>query len=204
MRTTTIQPRPAVTQPAQPLAATPSSATPAPAVARQCRPAPARRTIAGCATLPTSAVDGRRLVLVDIENVVGGSRATAEQVRVGRALVREQVEMRDHDVWVIACGRDLLATAMPVLPRTVRLGRGVDGADDQLLAFLEPDQVVGHYASVVVVSGDGRAFAAHVAALRALDVPTDVVARPGTIGHSLYRTARSFTPLAVPAFALAA
>ena len=62
----------------------------------------------------------------------------------------------------------------------------------------------GHFESVVIVSGDGRAFTGAVAALRSLDVPTDVVARPGTIGHGLYCTARSFTPLAMPAFALAA
>jgi hypothetical protein len=107
-------------------------------------------------------------------------------------------------VWVVACGHDLLRTAMAVLPNNVRIRRGLDGADLELVAYLEPADVVGRYDSVVVVSGDGRAFADPVAALRSLDVPTDVVARPGTIGHGLYRSARSFTPLAMPDFTVAA
>lgn len=198
MRTTrTITRSPAVSLPAATLPT-------APAASRPCRPAPARRTVAACATVPAPADHERRLVLVDIENVVGGSTATVEQVALCLQLVHQQVQRRDHDVWVVACGTALLRTAMTVLPRTVRLGRGLDGADHQLLEYLEPAGVVGRFASVVVVSGDGQAFAAPVAALRAVGVPTDVVARQGSIGHGLYRTARSFTPLATPAFALAA
>lgn len=153
-------------------------------------------------TLP--AATGRRLVLVDVENAVGSGGATLEEVVASLAAVRRIVGQRDDDVWVHACGRQLLTTAMPVLPRHIALGIGVDGADQRLLEHLVPETVVGRFVSVVLVSGDARAFTEPVTALDRLGVPTDVVSRPEALGGTLRRAARTWAALPSTSFALAA
>lgn len=137
----------------------------------------------------------RRLVLVDIENVVGGSGRSAADV--GRALhdLRHAVGRTEHDVWVTACGPTLCATAMCALSGRVLLGHGVDGADQCLLEHLAVDRVRGRFASVALASGDAQAFAHPVARLAAAGIPTDVFIGSGCIGASLYRVARSVNPI---------
>lgn len=135
----------------------------------------------------------RRLVLVDIENVIGGSERTADQVAGGLRSVRTTVGERNCDVWVVGCGVHLVGVATSVLPTRVALGRGLDGADRALLGYLELDEVIGRYASVVLASGDAKAFATPIRALAAVGVPTDVVIGEGLIGADLYTAARSVT-----------
>ena len=149
---------------------------------------------------------GRRLVLVDVENLVGGSSASAEVVRAGQAAFMSAVPHLENDVWVWACGPTMFKVAAGVLPHRVILGRGLDGADQALLEYLRPDVVVGRYSAVVLGSGDGRAFTPAVRALEVQGVPTDVVAPERSTAWSLRACARSYTGLAVAAesFALAA
>lgn len=144
---------------------------------------------------------GRRLIAVDLENLAGGSGASEGEVRAVVAEVLSATHAGEADVVVWACGPTLLGTAMRVLPVAPVLGKGVDGADRKLLEYIEPQALKGRFASVVLGSGDGRAFTPTVARLAALGVPTDVLARPEATAASLLAVARSYTPLA---FALAA
>ncbi|MFM7253444.1 MAG: hypothetical protein ACKO27_10320 [Ilumatobacteraceae bacterium] len=146
----------------------------------------------------------RRLVIVDIENAVGGAEASADDVRTALAVIHQIVGRCDGDVWVVGCGPTLLTTAMGVLPRNVLLGRGVDGADNRLLEHLAPERVVGSFSSVVLVSGDGRAFAQPVTALRRAGVPTDLVVGRGGLGGTLRAAARQVLALESASFTLAA
>jgi hypothetical protein len=152
---------------------------------------PAGNSSAATPTLRTWVPLGRRLVLVDIENLVGGSGITAASVSNALDSLRTAIGQSDHDVWTTACGPTLLSTAMSVFSTGVLLGWGENGADNRLLEFLEPDVVVGRYSSVVLASGDSAAFAAPVRELAALGVPTDVYLGAGYIGADLYRAARS-------------
>lgn len=93
---------------------------------------------------------------------------------------------------------------MSVFPSRVMLGRGQDGADDQLLAYLTPEGVVGHYASIALVSGDAAAFAQPVRELASRGVSTDVYTGAGFISADLYRAARSVTSAGPTAFRAAA
>jgi hypothetical protein len=145
----------------------------------------------------------RRLVLVDIENFLGGSSCSAAAVSTAYVSIHEGIGNTTGDVWVTACGPALLAAAMGAFHTRVLLGRGIDGADQQLVDQLSPESVVGRYASVVLVSGDARAFAAPVRALAARGVPTDVYLGAGRIGTDLYRAARSVTSV-LPERAVAA
>ena len=146
----------------------------------------------------------RRLVVVDIENAVGGADASADDVRHALTVIRDMVGHGKGDVWVVGCGPTLLTTAMGVLPRNVLLGRGVDGADNRLLEHLSPERVVGSFSSIVLVSGDGRAFTQPVTALRRAGVPTDLIVGKGGLGGMLRAAARQVVSLDQPSFALAA
>ena len=152
-----------------------------------------RRSVAGlCAWVP----DGRRLIVIDIENLVGGSGATTDKVATTMARLRIVVRATSDDVCLTACGRALVGRAAGVLPGRLLLGRGVDGADRRLVEALEPGGVAGRYRSVVLASGDAPAFAEPVERLAAAGVPTDVVLGDGAIGHRLYSVARSVVFLA--------
>lgn len=157
----------------------------------------ARRT---CRWVPV----GRRLVVVDIENVIGGSQADSAMVATALRFVDDVVGRTGVDVRYVACGVDLLTTANDVLPGGTLLGRGIDGADKRLLELLDPAAVVGRYDAVALVSGDGKAFADAVEALRVAGVPTDLYGRAGHTSNRLRRAARSVTQLDTGTFALAA
>ncbi|CAB4889882.1 unannotated protein [freshwater metagenome] len=147
---------------------------------------------------------GRRLVLVDIENLVGGSCSTTTDVANAFGRLRVAIAPSHHDVWAVACGPSLLAAATSAFPTRVLLGRGKDGADHQLLACLAPHDVVGCYASIALVSGDAAAFAEPVQELAVRGVPTDVYIGAGHIGAALYLAARSVTSTRAEAFGAAA
>lgn len=159
-----------------------------------------RRASRGARWVPA----GRRLVVVDIENVLGGSGAGSTTVARALQFVDEAVGRTEHDVRYVACGVTLLTTANDVLPGGTLLGRGVDGADKRLLEVLDPAAVVGRFESVALVSGDGKAFADIVGALRAAGVPTDVYGPAGHTSARLCRAARTVLQLDTGTFALAA
>lgn len=165
-----------------------------------------RREAAGQQQIDFNALEpwvpaGRRIIAVDLENLVGGSGASGAEVEAVVASVLAATHAGDADVVVWACGPTLFTSAMGVLPVPPLVGKGVDGADRRLLEVLEPNSLRGRFASVVLASGDGRAFTPAVARLAELGVPTDVLARPEAMAWSLRAVARSYTPLS---FALAA
>lgn len=148
---------------------------------------------------------GRRLVLIDLENLVGGSEATAAEVAEALDLLRTTLGTDPDDVRVVSCGPTLLSTAMSVISSTrVSLGRGIDGADHRLLEAMAPADVVGRFRSVVLVSADGAAFAGRVEQLAALGVPTDVVVGAGALSRRLAAAARSVVSVHHSRFAVAA
>lgn len=149
--------------------------------------------------------EGRRLVAVDIENLVGGSNTSSWAVGNALAQLRDIVGTSLHDVWIYACGPDCLRAATGALSATRVLVRGgIDGADQALLEQLDIAQVVGRYSSVVLASGDGRAFASQVRRLAQAGVPTDLVSRHRSTSQELRSFVRSFTPLTPSSFVLVA
>lgn len=130
---------------------------------------------------------GRTLHVVDIENLAGGSGGCADEAV---ARYRETVRVAPGDHAVIASGPTMLVAAAHAWPGAcVRLGRGLDGADDALLEELDPGFVAAHYDRVVIGSGD-HAFAPAVVALRRLGVAVIVVGpEPMAISRELRRLA---------------
>lgn len=149
------------------------------------------------ATLREWVPDGRRLIAIDLENLVGGSHASTDLIRAGVEEVQALVGGTDHDVWVWACGPTMFKAAMAVLQTRVSVRKGENGADELLCDELDPAAVPGRFTSVVLGSGDGRAFVAPVRHLAAAGVPTDLIGRARSTSHALRAASRSFTPLSL-------
>jgi hypothetical protein len=124
------------------------------------------------------ALRGRRLVLVDIENVVGGAVLAVEQASQARHVVDAAARLKDGDHVVIATSHiGLLPTGLGWAGARLLVRSGPDGADLALLDVLTEEQVEARFDEVVVASGDGI-FTDAVAALGAAGVAVTVVARP--------------------------
>ena len=126
----------------------------------------------------------RRLVLIDIENVVGGlvcSEAIAEHAR---GSIEQAVGAHPMDQIVVATchkGYPYVAWSWPTALRRVR--SGADGADLELLEMLD-DDVPHHFRHVVLVSGDGI-FTDAVTELGHRGVRVTVAARRGFLSSRL-------------------
>ena len=120
---------------------------------------------------------GRTLHVIDIENLVGGSGAGASAVAPVLSAYRSAAAVRDGDHALIAAGPTLAVAAGLAWPGAqLRFGHGIDGADDALLAAVEPAFAADHYDRVVIASGD-HAFLPLVAALRARAVAVLLIVR---------------------------
>ena len=126
----------------------------------------------------------RRLLLIDIENVVGGlvcSEATAEHARCS---IVQAVGAHPMDQVVVATchkGYPYVAWCWPTARRRVRSGK--DGADLELLDVLQ-EEVPAHFQHVVLVSGDGI-FTEAVTELGRRGVKVTVAARRGHLSNRL-------------------
>jgi hypothetical protein len=137
-------------------------------------------------------VGQRRLVLVDIENVVGGSSALRDQVQWARDVVEEGVSARPDDQVVIGvapAGLLNLACAWTRVRYVMR--SGLDGADLVLLEVLG-ENIADRFGEVVLVSGDGI-FADALGALASQGVHTTVVAHSNGLSRRLELAANAIT-----------
>lgn len=134
--------------------------------------------------LKQRALSGRRLILVDLENVVGGAVCCSVDALWAKAQVLEAVALSGHDQIVIGTSHHGLLSigcAWPNLRYVV--GSGPDGADHALLAVME-ENLADRFDAVVLVSGDGI-FAEQVARLGRAGVAVTVVAHPDGLARRL-------------------
>ena len=119
---------------------------------------------------------GRRLVVVDIENVVGGLCRTEAMTRWGHRFLQDALELRPRDQVVVgADGETMHLVAWDWRRARLVLGRHVkDGADVALLDVLGED-LARRFDEVVLVSGDGI-FTDAVASLTSQGVRVTVAA----------------------------
>ena len=100
----------------------------------------------------------RRLVVVDIENVVGGGVATLEEAAWAMRQIERTVGFDAQDQVLIGVSHFGLVAAGIAWedshPRLV-VRSGADGADLALLEVLEHEHVADRYDELVLVSGDG-------------------------------------------------
>jgi len=149
--------------------------------------------------MTTTLTTTRTLHLVDIENLVGDPKAPTATVLEVLDSYLDIAGYRDGDHVVIAANPGLMARIafdLPV-PCNVHAARGENGADLVLLAQAEPSRVAARYDRLVIGSGDG-AFADIALAVRDLDTPVVVVARPGCTSNRLIGAGLGIRALGAP------
>jgi hypothetical protein len=155
-----------------------------------------RRSLDGVFLVPTRRIErarhipsGRTLHLLDIENLVGGSRHSRD-IAVVSAAYRRTAPVRDGDLVIVAAGRTIGIDAWLEWPHAQKLlGRGLNGADCALLAEVHDRlRVPERFDRVVVGSGDGI-FASVMSSLRSLGIVTGVVAPRCRLSWKLRRVA---------------
>lgn len=118
----------------------------------------------------------RRLVVVDVENVVGGAVLDAGAARLSRRIVERALPLRAGDHVIIGASHASgLESGLAWEPARLLCRSGENGADLALLEVLEGERVADRFEKVVLVSGDGI-FADAVAQLGASGVNVTVVA----------------------------
>ncbi len=108
----------------------------------------------------TNTVGGRpRTVhIIDIENELGGSIVTADQVSTWWRVYRDHaVGVRSDDQVIVATGHRAAATVWFALPQTGiqrRVRGGIDGADHALIESVDIPHLASRYERLVIASGD--------------------------------------------------
>lgn len=145
---------------------------------------------------------GRALHLVDLENLAGGSDASAELVEETVAAYRAAASVGPVDLVIVASGTRLALDAGLAWPGArLVVGRGLDGADRALLAEMADSVwVATHFDRVVLGSGDGI-FSDALASIRARGVATGLVIRAGHFSWKLQQHAAFVRALPTPASA---
>jgi len=139
-------------------------------------------------------VPGRRLIAVDIENVIGGTVRPA-QARQARSEITTVLGSRDTDQLVIGVSPCNLLSCWTVWPGPRYVVRsGKDGADLALLEVLTDENIEARFDEVVLISGDGI-FTDAAADLGSHGVRVTVLANPGRLSTDLWLAATDVRPL---------
>ena len=148
------------------------------------------------ATAPHSS---RRLIVVDLENVVGGALLNADAADWAKQHILATVTPRPNDLIVVGVAHNGLICAGCAWPNLrYVVGSGPDGADLALLDVLD-ENVDKRFNEVIVVSGDGI-FTDHVTALAAAGVRVTVVSHPTRLAKRLRMAAHAVRFLPEPCY----
>lgn len=102
------------------------------------------------------ALQGRRLVLVDLENVTGGAVMTLAMAEWGRAVLESTLNVKEGEQIVIGTSHLGLFHAKDAWPcARVKVRSGENGADLELLDVLAAENIAERFDEVLLVSGDG-------------------------------------------------
>ena len=135
--------------------------------------------------------EGRVLHLVDVENLCGGSHVSDELVALAMQNYREAINLDPLDHVIIACSPQLAIPAHDAAPEArILVGRGLDGADRELIGAAHTSDVIRRFDGVVIASGD-HIFAALAASLRLAGISVTVVSRKSSLSAILARAAQT-------------
>jgi hypothetical protein len=143
-------------------------------------------------SLPTD----RTLHLVDLENLFGDPRASADAVLAAFDRYREVAEWRDGDLLVVASNPGMAEKVVFDLPqpRVFRSAVGENGADTTLLALADLRHMSRRFARLVVGSGDGI-FAPLAREAKDLGMEILVVCRVESWSHAFLGLPRRYIDL---------
>ena len=137
-----------------------------------------KKTVAGIAL-------GRKLHLVDVENLCGVGLLSEELVSKARALYLSQVDVGADDIVVVAAGaRNQEAVMFGWRDARPIVRRGIDGADLALCDEIECNSYCQNFSEVVVASGD-HIFAEHIAVMTGKGLNVTVFAHATSLSNVL-------------------
>ena len=141
---------------------------------------------------------GRKLYVVDAENIAGGSGADPRVAQERLDNIFTGVPLRaGTDHIVVACGITFAQTCLEVLldhnwpkrPQVLPFASGIDGADMRLIKHLdEVQRIASQYSQIIIGSGDGI-FQTAAISFRAVGVTVGVVSRLSALSNELARAA---------------
>jgi hypothetical protein len=141
---------------------------------------------------------GRRLVLIDIENLVGSASPVVSEVRTTLHTLSNSVRGFDSAQRVVACSHRAAHTVSFAASGCRHLWRsGPDGADLALLEVLDSEFVEERFEYITICSGDGI-FADSVTRLSDMGVVVNVVALKGSLSRRLRPFARPSRSAVLP------
>lgn len=145
---------------------------------------------ARCGRRADWAPEGRRLHLLDIENLCGGSHVGEQAVANAMTEYDEAVSVSGVDHTIVACSPQLVFPAKTARSGAqVLIGLGWDGADRALLEAVRVEDVASRFDEVVIGSGD-HIFRALAIALRLSGLVVTVVSRASALSGDLARVAQ--------------
>lgn len=128
---------------------------------------------------------GRRLVLVDIENVVGGAVHSAEEALWARQEVESMIGLQVLDQVIVGTSHIGLFSAHAAWPNSrLEVRSGENGADLALLEVMERENIHQRFEELVLISGDGI-FTEEVSRLGGLGVRVTVLGHIGGVAKRL-------------------
>lgn len=144
----------------------------------------------------TALAEGRTMVLVDIENLIGKGRFDkADAVAVREKLWREVDLPNDAQFTVATSAEQTMINAGLAWPGSRFMFRdGANGADLCLTEVAAEEQLAKRYSHVVIASGDGI-FTGTAQMLREQGVVVTVVGRAGRVAWSLRKAADVYVEL---------
>jgi hypothetical protein len=130
-------------------------------------------------------VSGRKIHLIDIENLTATPRPSRLDVERARQTYENAVTIGTRDHVILASARANLFSAYLGWPKARFLARdGKDGADICLAQVIVDERVANRYEAAVVASGDGG-LAPFVAYLASKGMETVVVSRSETLSRKM-------------------
>jgi hypothetical protein len=137
----------------------------------------------------------RKLVLVDLENMLFGRHVGAEPNQSDRSaeILSLAQARRPGDMVIVGCNPHLAFLANDLFTGAqIVTGKGKDGADQALIEAIDAQHVAGRYSELVIVSGD-HAFCAIAHQVRVAGLAIRVVAPHAGLSTAL----RVFADVAV-------
>ncbi len=141
----------------------------------------------------------RTLVLVDVENIIGGTRFTPADATEARTAVLSAsgVPADAHVILATSCDAALVTAGVAWPGARLVWCPGPDGADLALADVVLNEDVASRFDRVVICSGDGL-FAIVARFLIAQDVAVTVVAPPGSLSRKLAAAAADVRVIGTP------
>lgn len=139
---------------------------------------------------------GRRLIVVDIENIIGGPVDCLQVVEEAKALVEEFATPNEKDHIVIGTSHQTAQLNTKIVwqsPRVV-FSQGHDGAELALTDILDTENIPSRFEEVLIFSGD-HFFAPHVAELGRNFVNVHVFSQRSKLSRTLKMAAKEVTYL---------